>query len=68
MNNRPLQTITDPISGPSFDFTFTIGPELDNYIIIKWTVPGVATLYQGYCETQQPGPGSAGEVGECPGA
>ena len=24
------QPITDPISGPSFDFTFTIGPELDN--------------------------------------
>ena len=24
------QAITDPISGPSFDFTFTIGPELDN--------------------------------------
>ena len=23
------QAITDPISGPSFDFTFTIGPELD---------------------------------------
>ena len=23
------QPITDPISGPSFDFTFTIGPELD---------------------------------------
>ena len=25
------QPITDPISGPSFDFTFTIGPELDNF-------------------------------------
>ena len=25
------QPITNPISGPSFDFTFTIGPELDNY-------------------------------------
>ena len=24
------QAITNPISGPSFDFTFTIGPELDN--------------------------------------
>ena len=24
------QAITDLISGPSFDFTFTIGPELDN--------------------------------------
>ena len=24
------QPITDPISGPTFDFTFTIGPELDN--------------------------------------
>ena len=24
------QPITNPISGPSFDFTFTIGPELDN--------------------------------------
>ena len=24
------QPITDPISGPSFDFTFTIGPELNN--------------------------------------
>ena len=24
------QPITDPISGPSFDFTFTFGPELDN--------------------------------------
>ena len=23
------QAITNPISGPSFDFTFTIGPELD---------------------------------------
>ena len=23
------QAITDPISAPSFDFTFTIGPELD---------------------------------------
>ena len=23
------QAITDPISGPSFVFTFTIGPELD---------------------------------------
>ena len=26
------QPITDPISGPSFDFTFTFGPELDNFI------------------------------------
>ena len=26
------QAITNPISGPSFDFTFTIGPELDNII------------------------------------
>ena len=25
------QPITDPISGPSFDFTLTIGPELDNF-------------------------------------
>ena len=25
------QPITDPISGPSFDFTFTFGPELDNF-------------------------------------
>ena len=24
------QAITDPISGPSFDFTFSFGPELDN--------------------------------------
>ena len=23
------QPITNPISGPSFDFTFTFGPELD---------------------------------------
>ena len=28
------QAITDPISGPSFDFTFTIGPELDNCELI----------------------------------
>ena len=26
------QAITDPISGPSFDFTFSFGPELDNNI------------------------------------
>ena len=26
------QAITDPISGPSFDFTFTIGSELDNIL------------------------------------
>ena len=25
-------THTDPISGPSSDFTFTIGPELDNTV------------------------------------
>ena len=25
------QPITNPISGPSFDFTFTFGPELDNF-------------------------------------
>ena len=24
------QAITDPIAGPSFDFTFLFGPELDN--------------------------------------
>ena len=27
------QPITNPISGPSFDFTFTVGPELDNFTI-----------------------------------
>ena len=26
------QPIKNPISGPSFDFTFTFGPELDNII------------------------------------
>ena len=36
------QAITDPISGPSFDFTFTIGPELDN------------TDDLGYCEYATP--------------
>ena len=25
------QPITDPIAGPSFDCTFTFGPELDNF-------------------------------------
>ena len=30
------QAITDPISGPSFDFTFTIGPELDNIAHAVW--------------------------------
>ena len=29
------QAITNPISGPSFDFTFTIGPELDNLICFR---------------------------------
>ena len=29
------QPITDPISGPTFDFTFTIGPELDNSSVCK---------------------------------
>ena len=28
------QPITDPISGPSFYFTFTFGPELDNKSIV----------------------------------
>ena len=32
------QAITDPISGPSFDF-FTIGPELDNLAIILLEYP-----------------------------
>ena len=27
------QAITNPISGPNFDFTFTIGPELDNFSV-----------------------------------
>ena len=27
---QPITDVTDPISGPSFDFTFTLGPELDN--------------------------------------
>ena len=31
-------------------------------------LPGVAAMHQGYGVTQQPGPGRAGEVGECPGA
>ena len=30
------QPITDPISGPSFDFTFTIGPELDKICHGGW--------------------------------
>ena len=29
------QAITNPISGPSFDFTFTIGPELDKSNPVK---------------------------------
>ena len=32
------QAITDPISGPSFDFTFTIGPELDNFHLYNFHV------------------------------
>ena len=32
------QAITDPIAGPSFDVTLTIGPELDNNeVMIKLT-------------------------------
>ena len=31
------QPITDPISGPSFDFTFTFGPELDNSELVSET-------------------------------
>ena len=33
------QPITDPISGPSFDFTFTFGPELDNMMWMTGTSP-----------------------------
>ena len=29
------QPITNLISGPSFDFTFTIGPELDNIVKLR---------------------------------
>ena len=35
------QPITNLISGPSFDFTFTIGPELDNY---KLQIPGLVPV------------------------
>ena len=41
------QPITDPISGPSFDFTFTMGPELDNSFFCEnrlWNVEDVPRL------------------------
>ena len=33
------QAITNPISGPSFDFTLAIGPELDNSCTQPYTTP-----------------------------
>ena len=37
MNNRPLQTITDPISGPSFDFTFHVWPWAWQKVLRNWS-------------------------------
>ena len=36
------QPITDPISGPSFDFSFTIGPELDKMEFDLWAVTKIS--------------------------
>ena len=54
------QPNTDPISGPSFDFTFTIGPELDiggretcpTFMLLKYSIERELFALFGYQRKQ----------------